>query len=366
MPDSQHRIQVSAGEPRENGKWRVVVGSSVTEELCQLIEESEPRVEVIRRQDLYRPMRFAADHPGDPNFVRTEEMQREFDEMIDSADILYGVPDMSPAALARTVRANPNLKYVQTMPAGGGAQVKAADLTREELDRITFTTSAGVHGSTLAEFAVFGVFAGAKNLPHLQEDQKNHHWPEFRWEMRQVSDMTVLVLGLGGIGKETAKKFKALGATVWGTSRSARPVENVDRIITLDELKGAISEVDAVVVTLPGTESTEGLLNAELFAAAKPGLIVTNVGRGTVIDEDALLEALDNGQVSYAALDVTAVEPLPKESPLWDHPRVLVSPHTAALSDQEPRRITEVFIRNLTAFLDGEPMINVVDTVDFY
>ncbi|GGH65986.1 D-2-hydroxyacid dehydrogenase [Rothia aerolata] len=363
---SEHRIQVSAGEPRYNGKYRVVIGSPVSEELCKLIEENEPRVEVVRNQDLYPPMRFAADHFGDPEFTRTEEQQKEFEEMLDSADILYGVPDMDPSALARTVRANPNLKYVQTMPAGGGAQVKGADLTREELDRITFTTSAGVHGSTLAEFALFAVLAGAKNLPKLAEDQKNHNWPTNRWEMRQISDMTVLVLGLGGIGKEVAKKFKALGATVWGTSRSAKPVENVDRVITLASIVEAAPEIDAIVVTLPGTDSTEGAVNADFFKAAKSGLIVTNVGRGSVIDEEALIEALNHETVAFAGLDVTSVEPLPKESALWNHPKVLISPHTAALSDQESRRITEIFIRNLTAFIDGEPMINVVDTVAFY
>lgn len=347
-------------------KVKVVIGSPVSEELCQLIEREEPRAEVMRDQSLYPPMRFAADHFGDPDFTRTEEQQQRFEQMLDEADVIYGVPDMNPKALARVAETNPNLKWVQTMPAGGGAQVKGANLTDEQLERITFTTSAGVHGGPLAEFAVFGVFAGAKNLPRLAQDQKEHFWPTNRWEMKQVSDMTVLILGLGGIGKETAAKFKALGSTVWGTSRSGKPVDNVDRIIALDELGGAVADVDAIIVTLPGTEKTEGLVNADIFAAAKDGVIVVNVGRGTVIDEDALTNALNTDKVGFAALDVTAVEPLPAESVLWEHPNVLISPHTAALSDQESRRITELFIKNLTAFIDGKPMLNVVDTVDFY
>lgn len=363
LPASAHD---APGAPESMSPLRVVVGSVVDEELCRWIEQAEPRVQVIRRQDLYRPMRFAADHEGDPDFVRTPEQQREFEDMIDSADVLYGVPDMDPAQLARTVRANPRLRWVQTMPAGGGAQVKAAGLAREDLDRIVFTTAAGVHGEPLAEFALLGILAGAKNLPRLQRDQRKHEWPERRWEMRQVKDMTVLVIGLGGIGQAVAAKLSGLGATTWGTSRRDVEVPGVDRVVPMVQMEEAAAQADAVVVTLPGTERTEKLLGATFFRGLKEGAVLVNVGRGSVIDEPELIRALQEGRVGFAALDVTAVEPLDPESPLWDFPQVLISPHSAALSDQEPRRITELFVRNLTAFLDGRPLQNVVDTVEFY
>jgi phosphoglycerate dehydrogenase-like enzyme len=347
-------------------RLRVALAVHLPEADCALIEQLEPRVTLVRDHALNRPPRWEGDWEGDPGFTRTPEQQEAYLRMLDEADALFGIPDVNPALLTDVVRSNAGLRWVHTTAAGGGGQVKAAKLSPEELSRVTFTTSAGVHGSTLAEFAVFGILAGAKELRRLEADQAARLWPSERWEMRHLDEMTVLVVGLGGIGAATAARFKAFGATVWGTSRSGRPVENVDRIIPLDRLAEAVSEVDAIVITLPGTASTEKLIGAEVLAAVRPGTLLTNVGRGTVVDETALLAALDDGRIGFAALDVFAVEPLPADSPLWTHPRVLVSPHTAALSHQEPRRVARLFAANATGLLDGEPMRNVVDTVEFY
>ncbi|EYT58428.1 D-2-hydroxyacid dehydrogenase [Microbacterium sp. UCD-TDU] len=346
-------------------KLRAVVAVPLAEDLCRLIEELEPRVEVIRDHALMPPMRGPADWSGDPDHVRTPSEQQAFDEMVDSADVLFGIPDVDAAALARTVAANPRLRWVMTTAAGGGASVKAAGLDREQLDRVVFTTSAGVHGGPLAEFAVFGVMAGAKNLPRLLADQGTRTWPD-RWEMRQFDEMTVLVVGLGGIGAECARRFHALGARVWGTTRSGEPVDGVDRLVPLDELIDVVAHVDAIVVTLPGTAQTHHLIGAEVFEAVKPGAIITNVGRGTVVDETALRGALDDGRIAFAALDVFEQEPLDAASPLWGHPNVLVSPHTAALSSKEEERIARRFAENAARLLDGEPLTAVVDTVEFY
>ncbi len=344
---------------------RAVVAVPLSEEHCRLIESLEPRLRVIRDHRLVHPMRGPADWSGDPAHVRTPDEQAAFDAMVDSAEALFGIPDVEPAALARTVAANPRLRWVMTTAAGGGAQIKAAGLAPADLERITFTTSAGVHGGTLAEFAVFGVLAGAKDLPRLLADQRDRSWPD-RWEMRQLDELTVLVVGLGGIGAECARRFSALGARVWGTSRSGRAVDGVDRLIRLDELATAVAEVDAIVVTLPGTDQTHHLIGAEVLAGVRPGTILASVGRGTVIDEAALLAALDDGRISFAALDVFEVEPLPQDSPLWNHPRVLVSPHTAALSRKEEERIARRFASDATRLLDGRAPVSVVDTVEFY
>jgi len=346
-------------------RLRVVAAVPLREDLCQLIEQLEPRVEVIRDHSLTHPMRGPADWSGDPEHVRTPEQQAAFEQMVDSADALFGSPGVDPTALARTVAANPKLRWVMTTAAGGGSQVKAAGLDREALDRIVFTTSAGVHGGPLAEFAVFGVIAGAKDLPRLRRDQDERVWPE-RWEMRQIDEMTVLVVGLGGIGAECARRFRALGATVWGTSRSGIPVEGVDRLISLDDLVQAAAQVDAIVVTLPGTAQTHHLIGAEVLEAVRPGTILASVGRGTVIDESALLPALDDGRIGFAALDVFEQEPLAQDSPLWSHPRVLVSPHTAALSSKEEERIARRFAESAAHLLDGRPLRATVDTVEFY
>ncbi|MDQ0728938.1 D-2-hydroxyacid dehydrogenase [Microbacterium sp. W4I20] len=346
-------------------KLRAVVAVPLPEELCRLIETLEPRVEVVSDPALTPPMRGPADWTGDPDFVRTPYQQAAFDAMVDSAEVLFGIPDVDAAALARTVSANPGLRWVMTTAAGGGSTVKAAGLSREDLDRVVFTTSAGVHGGTLAEFAVFAVMAGAKGLPRLLADQRTRTWPD-RWEMRQLDEMTVLIVGLGGIGAECARRFHALGATVWGTTRSGEPVDGIDRLVPLDELIEAVRHVDAIVVTLPGTAQTEHLIGAEVLEAAKPGMILTNVGRGTVVDEAALLSALDDGTISFAGLDVFEQEPLDAASPLWSHPNVLVSPHTAALNSREEERIARRFAENATRLLDGRELRAVVDTVEFY
>jgi phosphoglycerate dehydrogenase-like enzyme len=124
--------------------------------------------------------------------------------------------------------------------------------------------------------------------------------------------------------------------------------------------------VHAVISTLPGTDATAGLLGGHFFQALKQGATVVNVGRGTVIDEPALIDALRTGKVGFAALDVFATEPLPSDSPLWSMPNVLISPHTAALSKHEDRRIAELFCDNATRMLDGQPLRNVINTDEFY
>jgi phosphoglycerate dehydrogenase-like enzyme len=344
---------------------RIVVATPLPVELRTLITDVDPGVELLVDDDLLPPMQYPGDHSGDPGYRRTADQQRAFEALLAKAEVLYGIPDVQPAALAAAVRANPDLRWVHTMAAGGGGQVKAASLTEDELDRVLFTTSAGVHGGTLAEFAVFGVLAGAKDLPRLLSLQARREWPE-RWTMREVGEQTVLIVGLGGIGAETARLLKAFGATVLGVKRTAEPVPNVDEVHVTAALPELVGRADAIVVTLPGTAATTGLIDAELLRAAKPGVVVVNVGRGTVIDEPALIDALRSGQVSSAYLDVFNTEPLPDESPLWSLPNVVLSPHTAALSDAEDRRIAELFADNLRRYLDDQPLRNVMDTKDFY
>lgn len=352
------------GAPRD-GDLTVAIAAPLAAEHVQLIEDAEPRLRVLYEPDLLPPMRFPADFSGDPAFTRGPAEQERFNALVDSAEALYGVPDVDPHALKRVVGANPRLRWVHTMAAGGGGLVKSAGLSAQDLARVTFTTSAGVHGAPLAEFALFGLLAGAKHLPRLRDLQSRREWPD-RWPMGQLAGSTVLILGLGGIGAVLAEYLQALGVRTIGSNRSGRAVPGIDELVPLDELASVLPRVDAIVSTLPGTAATDGLLGAEVFAAVPPGVTVVNVGRGTVIDESALLNALDSGAVGFAALDVFAVEPLPPSSPLWSHPRVLASPHTAALTLSEEKRIAELFARNASAILDGRTPANIVDTDHFY
>lgn len=344
---------------------RIVLATPLAPELRSLITKVDPAVELVVDDALLPPQRFPGDHDGDPGFRRTPAEQDAFAQLVAGADVLYGIPDTDPAQLAAAVRANPQLRWVHTMAAGGGAQVKAARLTAEELQRVLFTTSAGVHGRTLAEFALFGILAGAKDLPRLQDQQSARRWSD-RWAMRQVHEMTVLVVGLGGIGKQTAVLANALGAYVLGVRRRPGPVEGVDEVFAVEDLASVVGRADAIVFTLPGTASTENLYGAELIAATKPGAIIVNVGRGSVIDESALVAGLTSGHLASAFLDVFAVEPLPADSPLWTLPQVVIAPHTAGLSPQEDRRIAELFAANLRRFLAGDDLVNRVDVHQFY
>ena len=286
--------------------------------------------------------------------------------MLNKAQVLYGFPNESPAGLARIAGSNPHLEWIHAMAAGAGGAVKASGLDAATLQKFKVTTSAGVHALPLAEFAALGILNGFKRSAELAQDQAARNWPELRTPTRLVNGSHLVVTGLGEIGLETARIARALGMTVSGTKRTVEPLDGIQDVTDNDGLAGLLATADAVVNTLPGTPSTEKLFSREVFAAMKPGTVFVNVGRGTVVDEEALLEALGNGQVSYACLDVFAVEPLPQDSPLWNHPRVMVSPHTSALSAAENRLIAERFCSNLRTFLDGGELPHVVDTVHFY
>jgi phosphoglycerate dehydrogenase-like enzyme len=343
----------------------VAIAAPVPPDVPELLREREPRIELRYDPDVLPPMRHPADFDGDPSFTRTREQQRRYEELLDGADALYGIPDVDAAALRRVVKANPHLRWVHTMAAGGGATVRAAGLTDEQLNKIIFTSSAGVHSGPLAEFAIFGVLAGAKDLPRLARQQSARVWSG-RWMMGQLAEQTVLVIGLGGIGRRVVELLAPFGGTILGTSRRGVTVDGVDEVVHPNQLVEVAGRVDAAISTLPGTDATAGLLGADFFAALKPGATVVNVGRGTVIDEAALIDALNTGRVGFAALDVFATEPLPRDSPLWSLPNVLISPHTAALSKHEDRRIAEVFCDNATRLLEGRSLRNVIDTEEFY
>lgn len=356
---------MSTGMSSLNNSLKVAIAAPMSSESVDIVRAADSRITVVYQPDLLPPMRFPADFSGDPSFRRSDEQQQRYEQMVNSAEALFGAPDADAPALGRAVVSNQRLRWVHTMAAGGGSLVKEAGLSDENLQRVLFTTSAGIHGTSLAEFALFGLLSGAKHLPRLQQLQAQHEWPA-RWPMGQLSDQRILILGLGGIGSALARKLSGLGVRVVGMSRRGRQVDGVDEIISQDQLMQVASEVDGIVNTLPGTEATKDLLSDGALSRVKPGATIVNVGRGTVIDEQALYAALESGRVGFAALDVFATEPLPDTSPLWDHPHVLVSPHTAALTLSEEKRIAELFAENAVRLLDGQHMRNRVDTGEFY
>ncbi|WP_454810967.1 D-2-hydroxyacid dehydrogenase [Paenarthrobacter nitroguajacolicus] len=344
----------------------IAIAVPLEAEHVELIRAVDPSVTVFYDPELLPPERFPADHAGDPEFKRTPEQEERYWAMLNRAQVLYGFPNESPAGLARIADSNPHLQWIHAMAAGAGGAVKASGLDTETLQKFRVTTSAGVHALPLAEFSAFGILNGFKRSAEMAQDQATKNWPELRSPTKLVNGSKVVIAGLGEIGMETARIARALGMKVSGTKRTVEPMEGIDEVTTNEGLPGLLADADAVVNTLPGTPYTEKLFNKDIFSAMKPGTVFVNVGRGTVVDEVALLEALNNGQISYACLDVFAVEPLPQDSPLWNHPKVLVSPHTSALSTAENRLITERFCSNLRTFLDGGELPHLVDPVHFY
>lgn len=344
----------------------VAIAVPLDAEYVDRIRAAHPGVEVLYEPDLLPPERYPADHAGDPAFKRTAAQEERYWSMLRAADVLYGFPNETPAGLAAIAEGNQRLRWVQAMAAGAGGAVKASGLNTTTLQRVKITTSAGVHALPLAEFAMLGILNGFKRTGELAADQQAKRWPQLRTPTRLVNGSRLVIAGLGEIGVETARLARALGMTVSGTKRSVEPLEGIDPVVGNSGLPELLASADAVVNTLPGTSDTDRLLDRKIFSAMKPGTVFVNVGRGTVVDEDALLEALDNGQVSYACLDVFAVEPLPAGSPLWEHPNVLVSPHTSALSAAENRLIAERFTDYLGIFLAGGELPHQVDPLLFY
>jgi phosphoglycerate dehydrogenase-like enzyme len=346
---------------------RVVIASPLEAELAARIQAADPRAEVLFEPDLLPPARYPADHSGDPAFRREPKGEARWRAMLDRAEVLFGVPDDSAESLAEAVNGLPALRWVHATSAGAGEQVRKADLAPEALERVAVTTSSGVHAVPLAEFAVLGLLAVAKDLPRLVADQRAKAWPEVRQPFRELAGETLFLVGLGEIGREVARLGKALGMrTVGFRRRQGPPPQWVDEVHGPERLAELAPRADAMVISLPMTEQTAGLVDRATIERLPASCIFVNVGRGGVVDEPALVDALRERRIAGAALDVFATEPLPADSPLWTLPNVLVTPHAAALSARENERITELFLDNLRRYLDGRPLRNRVEPGVYY
>jgi len=347
-------------------RTRVLIASPLEAELVERIREAEPRAEVVYEPDLLPQARYPGDHRGDPEFGRHPAGEARWRELLDQAEVLFGIPGDSAAGLAEAAGL-PRLRWVHATSAGAGEAVRTAKLPPEALERVAITTSSGVHAIPLAEFAILGLLAIAKDLPRFAEDQRARAWPELRHPLRELDGQTLFLAGVGEIGRETARLAKALGMRTVGIRRSRKPPpEHVDEVHGPDRLAELAGRADAMVVSLPLTEETAGMIDRAVIERLPPSCIFVNVGRGGVVDEPALVEALQQGRIAGAVLDVFATEPLPQDSPLWDLPNVLVTPHAVALSARENERIVELFVANLRRYLDGEPLAKVVEPGVYY
>jgi len=331
---------------------RVVIATPIEPELVERIRAVDDRLDVVYESELLPTPRWASDHIGDSAFVRTPEQEARFTELVAGAEIVLGYPREDPAQIAWLVRTAPGLRWVQATFAGAGQQLAAARLSREDVDRIMWTSSVGIHATPLGEWALFGILALTKGLPRLEADKRARRWAHY--PVDEARGTTVLVAGLGEIGREVARLATAFGMDVVATRRDEGD---------LDEL---LPRADSVVITLPLTAETRGMFDRRRIGLMKPGAILVNIGRGPVVDEVALVDALRSGRLRGAALDVYATEPLPADSPLWELDNVILSPHTAAQSVHENERIVELFVDNLRRYLAGDELRSRIRTDLFY
>jgi phosphoglycerate dehydrogenase-like enzyme len=252
----------------------------------------------------------------------------------------------------------PNLRWVQAVGAGTG-QLQSAGLAEAG---IRLTTSAGSNAVAIAEFALGRLIQDAKRFREIEALQVKHVWDPLYG--RQLAGTTLGLVGLGAINGAVARRAHAMEMRVLATRRSATPgatAPDVDELYPTSELHAMLGQCDAVIAAVPETPETVGLIDARAIAAMKPGAFFCNVGRGSLVDEAALIDALRSGHLRAAALDVASEEPLPPEHPLWDAPNLLLSYHCSSSPSALFANLHRLVRDNLRRYLDGEPLANEVD-----
>ena len=273
------------------------------------------------------------------------------------ADVI--VCDMGRAAILKAMLPHASkLQWIHSVSAG------VEGLLFPELIEhpVTLTNGRGAFKRSLAEFVIAGAMYFAKNMPRLLSDQKAHKWEQFY--MEELYGKTMGIVGYGEIGRAAAEKAKAFGMKVLALRRRPELSSNdplVDRVYAHSELHQMLAESDYIVVAAPNAPGTLGLIGEAEFAVMKPNAVIMNVGRGPVIDERAMIQALRTNKIRGAALDVFDQEPLPAEHPLFDLPNVLLSPHSGDRVTGWLEIAVEVFLANFERFEKGEPLLNVVD-----
>jgi phosphoglycerate dehydrogenase-like enzyme len=283
----------------------------------------------------------------------------EFTAAAADAQVLFS-KSFPPAALAGAQR----LRWVQAGTAGVERLLAAGLIERGVL----LTNAHGAHGAPISELILSMMLAFATGLHTLirVQTERRHIQQEIIRTKFELEGQTLCVIGLGDIGGTLARKAQALGMRVIGVRRTGRPHPHVDQIFPVARLTEALGQADHVALCLPHTGATHGLLGAAELRAMQPTAYVYNVGRGGAIDPDSLIQALQEGWIAGAGLDVTAPEPLPPDSPLWAMPNVILGQHTSGSSPYNADRITRIFEANLARFLAGEPLQQVVDATRGY
>lgn len=301
----------------------------------------------------------------------TEEEKREFqaiapdavheyagrrtvtEEQLGRATVLFGWPR------ERDLKRAPNLKWFQTMWAGSDEYTQPGVMP----GGVVLTCSSGSNKRSVAEHMLASVLSLCRRLPQYRDSQRGHEWQD-EGKMKTLLNATVLVVGTGNIGSLFGDMCQKLGARTIGVKRTVTgPVPGFDQVHPVEKLDELLPLADVVALVLPHSSQTQGLMTKERLERMKDDAIFLNCGRGSAVDQDALAEVMKAGKLWGAALDVTQPEPLPQDSPLWDIPNLLLTPHVAGGMRLEitRRRCIEMAQENLRRYLNGEPLENVVE-----
>ena len=343
--------------------YNVLIASYLEPEHVERIRSVDPRLSVMYEPELLRPPRYAADHKG-RDVSRSPEQEARWQQLLGDADILF---DFDQAHREDLPELAPRVQWLQATSAGIGQFVKQMGYDAR-MPNTVFTTARGVHAKPLAEFCLLTMLMFNKDLPRMQRDQKRKHWE--RYAGTDLDGRTLVIVGVGAVGREVARVGRALGMNVIGIKRHTEGVDpaslNLDELQEPAELHSSLRKAEYLVLATPHTPDTAQMIGATELALLPRGAVLVNIGRGALVDEAALIEALRSGHLRAAGLDVFAQEPLPPDSPLWEMSNVLVSPHSGSTSDRENERVTDLFCENLRHFLADEPMINVLDMDRLY
>jgi phosphoglycerate dehydrogenase-like enzyme len=240
----------------------------------------------------------------------------------------------------------------------GSAGVDNPRFAQLDAAGIRLTTSDAMVPS-IAELVLAGVLDHYQRGPERRAVQASHRWTLLPF--REIAGTRWLVIGFGAIGREIGPRARAFHAHVTGVRRSGGADDAADQIITPEALIPALGEADVVVLSVPLSDATRHTANTGFFAAMKKGAVIVNVGRGGLLDETALIASLDGGHVGHAILDVVTQEPLPADSPIWNHPKIALTCHVAGLGDGLIARSDQLFLDNLIRYREGRPLRLAVD-----
>lgn len=344
-------------------KLHILITGPLREAHIDKIAAVDPRVEVTYAMEEVRAelgliptSPISLSRPMWQRELTPEQASKALDRMLAHTEVIFGwrFPRNLPSRA-------PRLRWVQGMSAGADAAlVESTGLAQSD---IIVTNASGINSTVVAEFTLCLMLMIVKKAPFFLANQRARHWEPFI--ASELNGKTVGVVGLGRIGSEVARLARAFRMRVLASerleARREESVASVDELFTPSQLLQMLPECDFVILTVPLTPETRQFISEAELKAMKPTAYIINVARGPIIKQDVLIQALKEGWITGAALDVFETEPLPPESELWELPNVIISPHNAGYWDRHPAVVTDLFCENLKRFLAGKELLKLVD-----